>query len=244
MTGIRQRWRLLIASLANVDAPLAGALVTDWEAAVVRSGLPVAMAEGATPRPRLWFGPPLPAGMAGEREPLDLGLAERRRIHEVREALAGVLPAGLLLADLYDVWPGAPALTASIAAADYRIIVGVDSGDPAVPGALAGAIAALVSADRIAVPREKGGRTVEIDIRPSLIALRSMAIEARPADTADTAGSGEFGLWMRLRLGGDGPMGRPAELVAAIAARTGRAMRIQQAIRERVVITGDEPLPS
>ncbi|MHB8458710.1 MAG: TIGR03936 family radical SAM-associated protein [Candidatus Limnocylindrales bacterium] len=241
MTGIRQRWRLLIASIANVDAPLAGALATDWEAAIVRSGLPVAMSEGATPRPRLWFGPPLPAGMAGEREPLDLGLAERRRIHEVREALAGVLPAGLLLADLYDVWPGAPALTASIVAADYRIIVGVDGGDPGAPEALAGAITELLSADRIAVAREKGGRTVEIDIRPSLVALRSTAIETRPAGTA---GSGDFGLWMRLRLGSDGPMGRPAELVAAVAARTGRAMRIQRAIRERVVIRGDEPLPS
>ena len=45
--------------------------------ALRRSGLPVAYSKGYHPHPLMKFGPPLPVGVAGEREVLDLALAWR-----------------------------------------------------------------------------------------------------------------------------------------------------------------------
>ena len=45
--------------------------------ALRRSSLPVAYSKGYHPHPLLKFGPPLPVGVAGEREVLDLALAQR-----------------------------------------------------------------------------------------------------------------------------------------------------------------------
>ena len=59
--------------------------------------------------------------MAGEAELVDVVLTERLTLAEVRARLAGHLPDGDRLIDLFDVWLGEPPLAARLAAADYRV---------------------------------------------------------------------------------------------------------------------------
>ena len=70
------------------------------------------MSAAATPRPRLSFAAPLPPGRAAEHDLADLVIGERWTAARVRALLEAALPAGFELVDLFDVWLGAPALTA------------------------------------------------------------------------------------------------------------------------------------
>lgn len=235
MTEIRQRWRLFVTVTADAGSLSHGEVVAAWEAALAGSGLPLAMTDGPPPRPRCWFGPLLPTGMAGEREPLDIALTERRRIHEVREVLESRVPGGGHLVDLCDVWPGAPTLAAAVVAADYRVVLEPVAGALPPPPELAASLAALLAADRIPVVREKGGRPIEVDIRPTLLALHSVASPAGAAGSVDAVAV----VRMRLRVGSAGPVGRPADVVTALGDRTRGALRVRVAVRERVVVAGE-----
>ena len=122
----RQRWRLVLARAA--DAPeLAGRELIDvWETALEASGLPLFRPVGRV-RGRIAFGAPIPATLEVERELADILLTEFVPTWRVREGLAGHLPDGWRLVDLYDVWLGSPALAGQVAAADYRIgVTGAD----------------------------------------------------------------------------------------------------------------------
>jgi hypothetical protein len=44
---------------------------------------------------------------------------------------------------------------------------------------------------------------------------------------------------MRLRLGGEGGVGRPEEIVAALGERLGRALATRTLTRERIVLSDD-----
>jgi radical SAM-linked protein len=232
VTETRQRWRLIVArDDAARDLVQRDANAT-WEAAMRASGLPLSETDAAVPRPRIWFGAPVPTGMLAEREPLDIALVERRRIHEVRAAVEAVVPTGHRLVDLYDIWPGSPTLAASIVAADYRVATqALASPDPAGPigpigpADLERAAGELLAAPRIVRRRAKGGGSVEVDIRPHLLDV-SVALVA----------DGSLLARMRLRLGGEGGVGRPDEVVAALGERLGREIAIRELVRERVIL--------
>ena len=123
----RQRWRIVFGRDASVQDPSAGTAAA-WEAALAPAGLPIARSLGKTPRPKLTIGAPLPVGTAGEAELADLVLTERLPVADVRARLSGHLPEGHRLVDLFDVWLGAPTLSAQVVAADYRMTVRGASG--------------------------------------------------------------------------------------------------------------------
>jgi len=231
LSDIRQRWRLFVSAAANVGAVSQRDVTASWEEALATSGLPLATTDGPPPRPRFWLGPPLPSGMAGEREPLDIALAERLRIHLVREALEPRIPGGGRLVDLYDVWPGAPTLAASVVAADYRVTLASPTGSLPSGPQFDAIVAALLGSDRILVMREKGGRSLQVDIRPTLLALASVALAPDAAASVEAVTV----VRMRLRVGSAGPVGRPADIVTAIGDRAGLELRVAEAVRERVV---------
>jgi radical SAM-linked protein len=239
MSEARQRWRLIVArDEAARNLPQRDVTVA-WEAAFRASGLPLAETDAATPRLRVAYGAPVPVGMFAAREPIDVALRERRRIHEVRAAIEGVVPAGHRLVDLYDVWPAAPTLAASIIAGDYRATCSPEEGDAPSLDALTAAATAVLDATRSVSRREKSGNVVEVDIRPHILDLRVEDAHTR-AGRGVGAGGAEgafFDLAMRLRLGGEGGVGRPDEVVAAFAERLGRPVVTSRLTRERVILT-------
>jgi radical SAM-linked protein len=227
MSETRQRWRLIVARDEAARSLTPREATAAWEEALRTSGLPLAETDGTTPRPRISFGAPVPVGMRAEREPIDVGLVERLRIHAVREAIERVLPTGHRLIDLYDVWPGLPTLAATVVAGDYRVRTEPLDDGPIDGVALGAAAAAVLDAPTLVRHREKGGGTVDIDVRPQLIDLR----------VAAQAPAGALELWMRLRLGGEGGVGRPEEIAAALGERIARTLVVREIVRERVVLT-------
>ena len=226
----RQRWRLVFArddaarDLAHSDS------VRLWERALGDAGVPIAMGGGSTPRPRLAFASPLPPGMLGERELVDVFLAERLTLSELRARLRTGLPEGYRLVDLHDVWLGEPAVTARLVAADYRTAVHGASRPE-----LAQACAMLIAADSLDRTRQKGeGRSVTYDLRPLLFRL---GVGVPASSGAETEGS--VPVRMRLGLAQEGAMGRPDEVVLALGEVLGRQLRAEAVVRERVLTTGE-----
>jgi radical SAM-linked protein len=213
----------------SADAPpLAQRELADaWEDALTESGLPVAWTDAATPRMRVSFGAPLPVGVAGEAELIDLYLTERVPTWLVREELSARLPAGWTLVDLYDVWLAGPALPGRIVAADYRITLG--SGVSA--AAVEAACARLMAAPAIPRDRMKGGASVRYDLRPLL------------ADVALVAAGPPVVVRARTRFHPELGTGRPDEVLAALADAAGKPLDAASIVRERLILADEDVRP-
>jgi radical SAM-linked protein len=219
----QQRWRLVVARSA--DAPrLAGRELSEaWESGLEATGLPIHRPAGK-PRGRIAFGASLPLGIAAERELVDIFLAEPVPIWRVREALAGGLPEGWRLIEVFDVWVGAPSLGGRVVAADYRIELGGE-----VDGASLGAAARdLLTAARLPRQRARGEASVEYDLRPLL------------ADVVVLDPGPPVALRVRVRIHPELGVGRPDEVVAALGDRLGHPLEVREIVRERLILA-DEP---
>ena len=184
----------------------------------------MAGADGARSRARLSFGAPLPVGMVGECELIDVVLVERWPVWRVRDALSAHLPDGWRLVDLFDVWLAGPPLAGQVVAADYRIEL------ETVPelADLEPAVAEMLAADVLPRERRKGDRTVAYDLRPLLIDL---AVEPGSPPTITT----------RTRFHPELGTGRPEEVLAALADVAGTALTARSIVRERVVLADELP---
>ena len=218
----RQRWRLVLARDAGPEAVIGRELAVAWDDAIEETGLPVHRPAGRS-RARIAFGAPVPAAMALERELADLVLTRLVPRWRVREALDGRMPGGWRLVDLYDVWPGAPALAGRVVAADYRFeLEGAD------PDAVARAAAELLASDHMPRERRKGTDTVEYDLRPLL------------ADVTIASAGPPVVVRARTRFDPVLGTGRPEEVVAALGDRLGVALEPRSIVRERVLLADDD----
>lgn len=209
-SSARQRWRIVYRRTERVADRPQRALEADWLSALEASGLPLAPTGSGSRRPKVVFGPPIPAGAVGERELLDVYLRERLAVAEVRDRLGPAVPEGYDLVDVYDVWVGAPALPAAVVALDYRVELGLDPAAVAeTVTALRTAAAALLGAPALPRTRARGGRSREYDLRPFLLDIR-----------VDEAGEDRITLTMRLRVDPAAGAGRPDEVVRALLEAT------------------------
>ncbi|GIW86119.1 MAG: hypothetical protein KatS3mg108_0443 [Isosphaeraceae bacterium] len=180
------------------------------ERAVRRAGLPVAMTQGFTPRPKLNFAQALALGIEGRREVLELELDAPIEPAEVRDRLAATLPAGFAVLEARQVPPGRPA---QAVAADYCLEVP----EPLRP-AVRRALEAFLAAPCWPSVRVRGDRRTELDIRPLVLgarldhdgrlcvrlALDPMAGSIRPAEWLEALGLDELAAigtpWIREDL--------------------------------------------
>ena len=218
----RQRWRLVVARDGAVSHVPQREVAAAWTVALESAGLPLVTTGLGRGRSRLSFGAPLPVGMAGEHEFIDIVLTEQWPAWRMREALVPRLPEGWRLIDMFDVWLGGPPLAGRVVAADYRVELG---GDPDA-SALTAAARELMKATSIPRARIKGGSTVTYDLRP-LVA--SMAIRSGPPVVIEA----------RTRFDPELGTGRPEEVVAALADRLGSVLETAIIVRERLVLAED-----
>ncbi len=224
---------------------------TAWAAGLAGAGVPVVLTGAARPRPRprLVFGAPVPVGVTAEREPLDLYLAQRLTVADLRARLQLALPPGHEIVELYDVWLGSPSVAALVIAGDYRC----DLAEPA--AALAPAVGTLLAARSVVRPGRKGGEAKPYDLRP--LVDRLAVTETRPsllerpeaepargpahdgADAGDGMAADRSVLAMRLLIGSESGSGRPEEVVEALAAILGRPIGVGRVVRERLVLAGE-----
>lgn len=220
--GPRQRWRLVVARSA--DAPrLAGRELADaWEVAVEATGLPVHRPAGRA-RTRVAFGAPLQLGIAAARELVELFLVERVSLWRMREAIAGRLPEGWSLIDLYDVWVGGPSLAGQVNAADYRI----ELERSARRTEIGEAASALLNATELPRVRSKGSGSIAYDLRPLLVDL--VVADSWPPAV----------LRVQTRIHPELGSGRPEEVVAALGDRLGHPLEVLAIARERLILADE-----
>jgi hypothetical protein len=223
-----QRWRLVVARAAIGAEAGQREQLAAWEATLVASGLPVAGLDASKPKPRFAPAAPLSGSIPGDAELVDVWLVARLPRWRVREALAPLMPPGHRLVDVYDVWLGEPALPGRVVASVYR--VSLDEEDINLADVRAAATALL---DAATLPRErsKGEAVVAYDLRPFI-------------DGVEVVETGD-GPIVRLVLRHDPEkgIGRPEELLAALAEAMGTQLRVTSIVRESLVL-GTPPPPS
>ncbi|MFI5199201.1 MAG: TIGR03936 family radical SAM-associated protein [Candidatus Limnocylindrales bacterium] len=227
-----QRWRIAFRRGSPALDLGPSETARAWEAGLAESGIPVVMSAAATPRTRLTFAAPLPAGRAAEHDLADLVLSERWRLARVRPALVAALPVGFELVDLYDVWVGAPSITAALGATGYRASVG---GAPSAD--LTGAADRLLAAPMLKRIRAKADRAVPYDLRPLILDL---AVSATDPEAVPNGPSGAT-LRMVLRTSVDGPSGRPDEVLLAMGEILGCQLEQLDLVRERQWTSDEVP---
>lgn len=232
-----QRWRIAFrrgSPALDLGPP---EITRAWAAGLTAARIPVVMSAAATPRPRLTFAAPLPPGRAAEHDLADLILSERWSLWRLRAALEAALPAGFEVVELYDVWLGAPAITAALGAMSHRATLA-----GAAPVELAAASRGLLAADRLERSRATGTeRRITYDLRPLILQLEVDGCgRARPGLDREPAVA-RATIRMVLRTSSDGPPGRPDEVILALGEAIDRQLELVELVRERAWTTDEVP---
>jgi radical SAM-linked protein len=177
-----------------------------WERAIRRAGLPVALTEGFSPRPKVHFGLALPTAYESYGEYLDIDLRDPDafglRVDELPARLTPMLPIGLDVEAAAVVDPHQPSLQQSVASSSWRIeVLELD------PAAVRAEVDRLLAAEQIEVTRERKGKPVTDDIRPGIVALEVVGPIAADRLLGGTLLDAELGTHPRSL--------RPSELLAA-----------------------------
>ena len=181
-----------------------------WERALRRSRVPVAYTAGFTPRPQLSFGLALPTGCESLAEYLDIAVVETRDPIELARGISAQLPEGVDVLAVGVVEPGTNSLQEDVSSCTWEIRV------PAVgPAALDAAIERVLDAASLPVRRERKGRDVVDDLRPSVLALSCAGPDADDALLLAELGTRPRGV-------------RPSELALAMGVELGLARRTCQ----------------
>jgi radical SAM family uncharacterized protein/radical SAM-linked protein len=148
------------------------------ERALRRSGLPVSFTGGFHPLPRLQLALPLPLGVEGEGEWLDLEFTEALDPAEAQARLAAVLPPEFRLLSVRSVPLAAPSLSQELESAHWRFRLrpgqeGVaPSADSDAPALWQRAIATLLAEPSLIWhDQDKKGRPRQRECRPFLLSL-------------------------------------------------------------------------
>jgi radical SAM-linked protein len=171
-----------------------------------RAGLMPYYSEGFHPKPVMEFSPPLPLGMAGYDEAVEIVLTEAIDPRVLVERLNAAAPEGLTFTDAEARPSGSPRLSKDLVAAEYlvRVDAGGDDMDAAPDHYLAR------ESDLREVSRKDGMRT--IDLRLAVLEARWMNGDQVPEGFAR---NGSRYLWMRFPLN-HGVHARPHEVAAAV----------------------------
>lgn len=171
-----------------------------WERAIRRAGLPIAYSEGFSPRPKLHFGLALSVGYESEAEYLDIDLLEPVDVESLPALLSPMMPAGVDVVDAGEIPRSALALQAAVEVVEWH--VWFDQLDVV---ELAACSQRLLDRDEVIAPLERKGSVSDVDIRPTVLELRSQTDE-------------RGGAMLCARLATRPRAIRPRELLAALEA--------------------------
>lgn len=177
-------------------------MVRTFERAIRRAALPIAFSQGFNPHPKFSFGSPLPVGVSGSDEYVDIELVNEMPTGEVLELLAKTLPRGIDIKGVRQVPDSSPAMMALIEQA--RFLVNLDFTEPVSAETLNRCIREFLSRTEIVVIRKtKDGKEKNFDLRPGIFELEARVVE------------GGAVLEMELKHGSTGNI-RPEEVISAL----------------------------
>jgi radical SAM-linked protein len=162
------RIRIRFAKLGRVRWTSHRDVARMWERALRRARLPLAYTAGFSPRPRVSFGLALPTGCESQAEYLDVAVTEPVAVADLVSTLSPLLPDGVDVLAATDLSPQAGSLQEEVTSCRWEIDV------PHVePDRLCSLVTEVERAEHLPVTRERKGRSVTDDLRPSLLTLSS-----------------------------------------------------------------------
>ncbi len=177
-------------------------IVRAFERAARRAGLPPAYTQGFNPRPKMAFAAPLPVGMSGAQELVDIVFARDVSPQEVKEGLSAQMPAGLVILKSRRVADESEALMSRLDRAVYTARGRLDESLTA--DELDARVRTLLNQGEIFVERKTGKGIKRRDIRPG---IRRLTGRVR---------NEEIEFLMELQSGSRGNV-RPDEVLTALA---------------------------
>lgn len=140
-------------------------LMRAMQRALRRSGLPVKFSQGFNPHLLLTFAAPLSVGMSGKREIMEVPLGADVTEEEFLEKLNAALPPELPCLSARIVDDKHPASMASLAAAEYEIVIDPEG------AALCDVVESFMAQESIMALRKTKSGEKMVDIRPMIFNL-------------------------------------------------------------------------
>lgn len=131
-----------------------------WQRAILRSGLPVAWTNGFNPRPKLSLGPARGVGIEGCSEYFDVTFGEDVEAPKLVKKLNDILPQGIFILGVREIFPGTKMLEAVIDEAVYKV-----SFLNGLPSDAKEKAAGFIAANQVLFTRESPKGSKEIDLR-------------------------------------------------------------------------------
>jgi radical SAM-linked protein len=196
------------------------------ERALRRSGLPVSFTGGFHPLPRLQLALPLPLGVEGDGEWLDLEFTQVVDPAVVREQLQLQLPAEFQLLSAARVPVFGVSLSQELEAAHWSFVLQPEAGMHLPPEQWQQACTTLLAAESLIWhDTDKKGRPRSRDCRPFLLELQM---------TAAADGAQQCSLWAAIDASGRSL--RPEQLQHWISERLGQSLALRALRRQALLL--------
>jgi len=213
------------------------------ERALRRSGLPVSFTGGFHPLPRLQLALPLPLGVEGQGEWLDLEFTAPLDAEAARQALAAVLPAEFRLLSASEVPVASPSLSQALVSAQWRFCLRpggtamaqtprswppVEAWERAIHNVLATQTLPWRDQDKKGRPRER-------ECRPYLLSLRTIPTDLGDDNqTAAAPGKGRVELELEAAIDPQGRSLRPEQVAHWLAEALGFPLGVEAVRRQQL----------
>jgi radical SAM-linked protein len=175
-------------------------IVRLWQRAFNRAGIQIAYSTGFSPHPKISLAAPLPLGVTGDAELMDIVIVKGVAPQFFVSAMNQQLPPGMKVEKVHPIGADLPALQAQVSQAEYRVEVETDSG----PADIQSAVAKLLALEHLPWQHQR-------DTGPHLYDLRLLISDIKVVEWQPPVGV----LEMRLRCDSNGS-GRPEQVVAAL----------------------------
>lgn len=173
-------------------------LMRTWERTIRRATLPLTYSQGFSPHARIALAAPLPVGVAGSGELIDLWLDDPLPLDEVAKRLSAVMPPGLSISELTEVSEDLPSLQSCLLAAHYEVTFDAVDRD-----ALDAAVARLLALGELDWEEQRGEKVRRYDLRATVLELSTRETDDRAA----------LLMYLSLEVG---RTGRPAQVLKAL----------------------------
>jgi radical SAM-linked protein len=175
-------------------------IVRLWQRAFNRAGIQIAYSTGFSPHPKISLAAPLPLGVTGEAELMDIVIVKGVAPQFFVSAMNQQLPSGMAAEKVHPIGADLPALQAQVSQADYRVEVATESG----PRDVQSAVTNILALEHLPWQHQR-------DTGPHQYDLRLLITDIKVTDWKPPLGV----LEMRLRCDSNGS-GRPEQVVAAL----------------------------
>ena len=141
-------------------------LMRTWERAIRRAVLPLSYSQGFSPHAKIALAAPLPVGVEGHGELIDLWLEDALALDDVAKRLAAAMPPGLSITEVRQVSDDLPSMQSCLLAARYEVQFDTDDLDR---DHLETALQRLLALDSLDWEEQRGKKTRKYDLRATIL---------------------------------------------------------------------------